>query len=94
MDVIINHELKNRSHTISIIGQHETIVRNDARLITQIIKRLDERWNILESINDGNKEKNAHLLSSYTDFVFVEVGVLLFRVNITRDGNSKNNYKN
>jgi hypothetical protein len=55
MGAIINRELKNRLRTINGIGQHKTIVRNDLRLITKIIKQLDDRWNIWESINNEKK---------------------------------------
>jgi len=57
MGAIINRELKNRIRTINGIGQHKTIVRNDLRLITKIIKQLDERWNIWESIDNDNEDK-------------------------------------
>lgn len=46
---ILNRELKNRIRTINGIAHHKTIVRNDLRLITKIIKQLDERWNIWEA---------------------------------------------
>lgn len=59
MGAIINRELKNRIRTINGIGQHKTIVRNDLRLITKIIKQLDDRWNIWESIDHDNVEKKS-----------------------------------
>lgn len=43
---MVNRELKNRMRTINGIGQHKTIVRNDLRLVTKIIKQFDERWNL------------------------------------------------
>lgn len=53
MDIgaIINRELKNRFRSINGIGQHKTIVRNDLRLISKVIKQLDERWNIWGSVD-------------------------------------------
>lgn len=56
---IINRDLKNRIRTINGIGQHKTIVRNDLRLITKIIKQLDERWSIWEATEHDNVEKNV-----------------------------------
>jgi hypothetical protein len=68
MGAIINRELKNRIRTINGIGQHKIIVRNDLRLITKIIKKLDERWNIWESIDNNNEEKKvAIIVPSSTD---------------------------
>jgi hypothetical protein len=68
MGAIINRELKNRIRTINGIGQHKIIVRNDLRLITKIIKQLDERWNIWESIDTDNEEKKiATTVPSSTD---------------------------
>jgi hypothetical protein len=68
MGAIINRELKNRIRTINGIGQHKIIVRNDLRLITKIIKKLDERWNIWESINNDNEEKKVAItVPSSTD---------------------------
>jgi hypothetical protein len=68
MGAIINRELKNRIRTINGIGQHKTIVRNDLRLITKIIKQLDERWNIWESIDNDNEEKKIPVtIPSSTD---------------------------
>jgi hypothetical protein len=68
MGAIINRELKNRIRTINGIGQHKTIVRNDLRLITKIIKQLDERWNIWESIDNDNEDKKiAAPIPSSTD---------------------------
>jgi hypothetical protein len=68
MGAIINRELKNRIRTINGIGQHKTIVRNDLRLITKIIKQLDERWNIWESIDNDNEEKKIAIpIPSITD---------------------------
>jgi hypothetical protein len=66
MGAIINRELKNRIRTINGIGQHKTIVRNDLRLVTKIIKQLDERWNIWESIDNDNEQKKI-MISSITD---------------------------
>ena len=59
MGAIVNRELKNRIRTVNGIGQHKTIVRNDLRLITKIIKQLDERWNIWESIDNDNDDKKT-----------------------------------
>jgi hypothetical protein len=68
MGAIINRELKNRIRTINGIGQHKTIVRNDLRLITKIIKQLDERWNIWESIDNDNEDKKIAVpIPSSTD---------------------------
>jgi hypothetical protein len=64
MGAIINRELKNRIRTINGIGQHKTIVRNDLRLITKIIQRLDDRWNIWESIDNENVEKKTEATST------------------------------
>ncbi|CAF3617744.1 unnamed protein product [Rotaria sordida] len=65
---IINRELKNRVRTINGIAHHKIIVRNDIRLITKIVKQLDERWNIWESNeNDHNEKKTTITISSITD---------------------------
>ena len=62
---IVNRDLKNRIRTINSsgqhnsIGQHKTIVRNDLRLITKIIKQLDERWSIWEATEHDNVEKTV-----------------------------------
>jgi len=64
MGAIINRELKNRIRTINGIGQHKTIVRNDLRLITKIIQRLDDRWNIWESVDNENVEKKTETTST------------------------------
>ncbi|CAF1205368.1 unnamed protein product [Rotaria sp. Silwood1] len=61
MSAIINRELKNRIRTINGIGNHKTIVRNDIRLITKIIKQFDERWNIWET-NEKNITKTTPLI--------------------------------
>jgi hypothetical protein len=66
MGAIINRELKNRIRTINGIGQHKTIVRNDLRLITKIIKQFDERWNIWESIDNHNDDKKTSVVASLT----------------------------
>ena len=63
---IINRELKNRIRTINGIGQHKTIVRNDLRLITKIIKQLDERWNIWNSSESENSEKKPTTTTTTT----------------------------
>ncbi|CAF1278701.1 unnamed protein product [Rotaria magnacalcarata] len=56
---IVNRELKNRVRTISGIAHHKTIVRNDLRLITKIIKQLDAQWNIWESNENDHNEKKV-----------------------------------
>lgn len=58
MGAIINRELKNRIRPINGTGQHKTIVRNDLRLVTKIIQQLDGRWNIWETENNEQVEKN------------------------------------
>ena len=61
MDIgaIINRELKNRLRPIHGIGQHKTIVRNDLRLISKVIKQLDERWNIWGSIDQTQEDQKV-----------------------------------
>ena len=56
---ILNRELKNRIRTINGIGQHKTIVRNDLRLITKIIKQMDERWNVWDTNDHDTIEKKT-----------------------------------
>jgi hypothetical protein len=68
MGAIINRELKNRIRTINGTGQHKTIIRNDLRLITKIIKQFDERWNIWESIDNDTEDKKIPIfVPSSTD---------------------------
>ena len=68
MGAIINRELKNRFRAIHGIGQHKTIVRNDLRLITKVIKQLDDRWNIWGTVDHTNEDnKVAAVVPSSTD---------------------------
>lgn len=65
---MINRELKNRLRTTNGVNQHKTIVRNDLRLITKVIKQLDERWNIWGSVDQENEERKiAVSVPSSTD---------------------------
>ena len=63
---MINRELKNRIRAINGIGQHKTIVRNDLRLVTKIIKQFDERWNLWNSSEEENLEKKSTTTTTTT----------------------------
>lgn len=68
MGAIINRELKNRFRAVHGIAQHKAIVRNDLRLITKVIKQLDDRWNIWGTMDHTNEDnKVAAVVPSSTD---------------------------
>ncbi|CAF0989122.1 unnamed protein product [Adineta ricciae] len=66
---IVNREIKNRIRTVNGIEHHKTIVRNDLRHITKIIKLFDDRWNIWESIGNETEQKKTETttISTPTD---------------------------
>ncbi|CAF1405017.1 unnamed protein product [Adineta steineri] len=87
MGAIINRELKNRIRTINGIGQHKTIVRNDLRLITKIIKQLDERWNIWEPIDNDNEQKKTTITNVPSTTDDSEISSSTMNVSPTKNKN-------
>ncbi|CAF4304948.1 unnamed protein product, partial [Didymodactylos carnosus] len=80
---IVNRELKNRIRIINGIGQHKTIVRNDLRSATKIIKNLDERWKIWENNSDNTNDKiktsdDSEISSSTTSTTTKPIGFVSY----------------